>query len=168
MRTIAVTDRLLIREFAPDEQETYLSHFLDEDVARYIPKRTREERVNIFNLALANYEINGDLQIWGMFDKHDGAFIGSCLLRPYRHDHTKAEMGYSMEKKYWGKGMATEMAIAMVKLALENPENNGIVAVTVIDNIGSQRVLEKAGFKRGDNVVEDGEELAYFEYQRSN
>jgi ribosomal-protein-alanine N-acetyltransferase len=37
-----------------------------------------------------------------------------------------------------------------------------IVALTDLENIGSQRVLEKSGFIRMDNLLKNGEELAYF------
>ena len=59
MRIITQTPRLTIREFIPDELEAYLNHFNDEELCRYIPKRTREERINIFHKAIANYT-NGE------------------------------------------------------------------------------------------------------------
>ena len=80
MTTIAETPRLIIREFLPEEQETYLAHFTDELVLQYIPKRSREERIAIFQKAMNQYAVNKKLGIWGIFNKADGDFIGSCLL----------------------------------------------------------------------------------------
>ena len=159
---IAETPRLIIREFLLREEEIYLNHFIDDEVCQFIPKRSREERVNIFLSALVNYISNKQLGIWGMFDKVTGEFVGSCLLRFFNNELDKIELGYSLEKKYWGKGLASEMARAMVAYAFEHNEAAEVVAVTDIANIGSQRVLEKAGLIRVENIVRDGEELAYF------
>lgn len=159
---IAETPRLIIREFLLREEEIYLNHFNDEEVCQFIPKRTREERVNIFLSALVNYISNKQLGIWGMFDKATGEFVGSCLLRFFNTEMDKIELGYSLEKKYWGKGLASEMAKAMVAYAFEHNKAAEVVAVTDIANIPSQRVLEKAGLIRVENIMRDGEELAYF------
>lgn len=166
MNTIAETPRIIVREFLPEEENTYLNHFNDEMVTQYIPKRSREERIGIFRKALEQYPINKKLGIWGMFNKADGDFIGSCLLRLFNAEPRKVELGYSMDRKYWGIGIGTEMAKAMVAYGLSNPKILEIVALTELENIGSQRVLEKTGFKRMDNLLKDGEELAYFRVQK--
>src|SRR5260221_11151212 len=162
MNIIAETSRIIVREFLLEEQDIYLNHFNDEMVTQSITKRSREERIGIFRKALEQYPINKKLGIWGMFNKADGDFIGSCLLRPFNAEPGKVELGYSMDRKYWGMGIATEMANAMVIHSLSDPNTSEIVALTDLENIGSQRVLEKSGFKRMDNFLKDGEELAYF------
>jgi len=162
MSIITRTPRITIREFLPEEIETYLAHFTDEKVALYLPKRSREERINIFNNALSQYPVTKTAGIWGMFDPTTTEFIGSCLLRPFNDDPTILELGYSMEQKYWGQGIGAEMAIAMVEHAFADTTITAIVAVTTLENIGSQRVLEKAGLKREGDLVRNGEELAFF------
>jgi ribosomal-protein-alanine N-acetyltransferase len=163
MYTIAQTPRLIIREFLPQEQDIYLNHFNDEEVLRYLPQRTHEERINIFRSAIAAYAGNKQLGTWGIFDKADGQFIGSCLLRLFTEDPEKVELGYSLERNYWGKGLGTEMSIAMVNYAFEQMDVEQVVAVTVVENIASQAVLLKTGFERKDNLNRNGLELAYFE-----
>jgi ribosomal-protein-alanine N-acetyltransferase len=166
MHIIAQTPRLIIREFLPEEQETYLHHFTDEEVCLYLPKRTTDERINIFQTALANYENSKLTGIWGMFNKGTGEFIGSCLLRLFNGDPKILEVGYSMDKKYWGQGIGTEMTEAMVAHSFSDADIDEVVAVTVLENIGSQRVLEKAGLLRADNFFRDGLELAFFRKPR--
>jgi ribosomal-protein-alanine N-acetyltransferase len=166
MATITQTPRLTIREFLPDEENTYLNHFNDEMVIQYIPKRSREERINIFRKGLEQYAASKTTGLWGIFSKNDGDFIGSCLLRPFYDETGVLELGYSLEKKYWGGGFATEMATAMVAHGLSDQSISEIVAVTELENVDSQRVLEKAGLKRVDNLLRDGEELAYFKTRR--
>ena len=166
MHIITQTPRLIIREFSPEEQETYLHHFTDEEVCLYLPKRTTEERINIFQTAIANYANSKLTGIWGMFDKESGEFIGSCLLRPFNGDVKILEVGYSMDKKYWGQGIGTEMTEAMVAHSFADADIDEVAAVTVLENIASQRVLEKAGLERADNFFRDGLELAFFRKAR--
>jgi len=162
MYTIAQTPRLIIREFLPQELDTYLHHFSDEEVCRHIPARNTEERTNIFHTALANYSGSKQTGIWGMFNKETGEFIGSCLLRPFNGDATIMEVGYSMDRKHWGQGLATEMVTAMIAHSFANDNIVEVAGVTTLENIGSQRVLEKAGLLRVDNLLRDNLELAYF------
>ena len=166
MQIIAETARLIIREFLPEEEPVFLAHYTDEEVLRYIPKRAREERIAIFHRSIAAYGDKTQLRIWGIFNKTDGDFIGTCLLRPFLYDATKGELGYSIERKYWNQGIGTEMAIAMVNYALSHMDQPTVAAIIVAENIASQRVLEKAGFKPLELKVEGAENLIFFEYQQ--
>ena len=166
MRIITQTPRLIIREFAPEEQDTYLQHFTNEEVCLYIPKRSTEERIKIFQTAIAGYADSKLMGIWGMFSKDTGEFIGSCLLRPHNDNPRILEIGYSIDKVFWGQGISTEMAKALVEYAFTYPFIEEVVAVTVIENIASQRVLENAGLKRVENIFHDGLELAHFRRSR--
>jgi ribosomal-protein-alanine N-acetyltransferase len=163
--SITQTERITIREYLPEELETFLNHLFDERVALYIPKRNRQERIAIFNNALNNYKTIKAHGIWGMFDKVSGEFIGGCLLRPYDDEFDTLEIGYSIVPKLWGQGLATEMIAGLVKYGFTENHIKQIVAVTELPNIASQRVLAKNGFVRGDNVMDDIE-LAFFRLPR--
>jgi len=162
MSIIAQTPRIIIREFLAEELETYLKHFTDEQVTLHLPKRSREERIIIFNNALTQYQITSATGIWAIFDSATHDFAGSCLLRPFDDKAGVLELGYSLEQKYWGRGIATEMANAILAHGFNDNTITEIVAVTTLANAGSQRVLQKAGFNQGDNLIRNGEELAYF------
>jgi ribosomal-protein-alanine N-acetyltransferase len=166
MHIIIQTPRLIIREFLSEELDTYLHHFNDEAVCLYIPKRTREERIGIFGRAIEGYAVTKQSGIWGMFTKVNDEFIGSCLLRVYDNDAEKMEIGYSIDKKYWGQGLGTEMTEAMIEYCFTNKGVIEIVGLTTLENIGSHRVLEKAGLQRQEDINRDGEELALFKVVR--
>ena len=121
MSIIIQTPRIIIREYLPEEQVFYLTHFTDERVALYLPRRSRYERIGIFNNALKQYTVTKTTGTWGMFNKITGEFIGSCLLRPFNDEPGVVELGYSLEQKYWGQGLATEMAAAIITHGLSAP-----------------------------------------------
>ena len=64
-------------------------------------------------------------------------------------DGHKADIGYGLAAKYWGQGIATEAVKMAVKMVLMDfPGIVRLQAFTYVENIGSQRVLETAGFKK--------------------
>ncbi|CAL9210416.1 unnamed protein product [Musa hybrid cultivar] len=64
-------------------------------------------------------------------------------------DRCKGELGYVLATAHWGRGYATaavKMAVRSVFQEVEGLER--VEALVDVDNKGSQRVLEKAGFVR--------------------
>jgi len=162
MHDIAHTPRFVIRNFRPEEEEHFMSLFDDDQVTLHLPKRSRKENLEIFKKTLSDYTAHKSLGRWGLFNNADGEFIGMCLLRNYDDEDGKIELGYVLARKYWGKGIASEMAMIMVGYGFTHANAKEIVAVTTLENTGSQKVLQKAGLERMDNFVRDGEKLAYF------
>ncbi|GMJ01902.1 hypothetical protein like AT2G32030 [Hibiscus trionum] len=64
-------------------------------------------------------------------------------------DRCRGEVGYVLAAKYWGKGIATR-AVKMVAETIfeEWPDLERLEALVDVENLGSQRVLEKPGFVR--------------------
>jgi ribosomal-protein-alanine N-acetyltransferase len=166
MRIIAQTPRFCIREFVPAEEEAYLSLFDDKEVTLHLPKRTRHENQQMFRDTFKDYEEKNVLGRWGIFNNGDEAFIGLCLLRPYLNSADQVELGYVLGKRFWGKGIAGEMAQIMVAYTFTHTNISEIVAITTLLNTGSQKVLMNAGLERLNNIFRDGEELAFFRLRK--
>ncbi len=71
--------------------------------------------------------------------------VGMIEIRIEGH---KAEIGYVLARVHWDKGYMTEAAQALVDWAFQQPEIYRVYATTSVDNIGSQRVMEKIGMTR--------------------
>lgn len=77
----------------------------------------------------------------------DGSFCGAAGVHPQEDIMRKnAELGYWVAEPYWGKGIATIVVLKMVDYGFANFDVNRIFARPYGPNIGSQKVLEKAGF----------------------
>lgn len=59
-----------------------------------------------------------------------------------------AEMGYWLGEPYWGRGLTTRAVLATCEWAFGNYKLTRIFAMAFSHNVGSMRVLEKAGFER--------------------
>nr|WP_315028721.1 GNAT family N-acetyltransferase [uncultured Chryseobacterium sp.] len=154
-------DTIIIREFIPQEFNLFFNLFEDENVTRYLPYKTPEEYKEMFGKALSDYK-EGPFSRWGIFNIHNDDFVGMCLARVFLDNPEQIEIGYTLAKDYWGKGLGTEVCKALVGHCLSLNHQKDIIAVTDLDNIGSQKVLAKSGFKRIENLIREERELAYF------
>jgi RimJ/RimL family protein N-acetyltransferase len=66
----------------------------------------------------------------------------------YRHNGHKADIGYVLGRKHWGRGIMTEAGRAVVERLFAIPGVRRVWATCDVDNIGSARVLEKIGMTR--------------------
>jgi RimJ/RimL family protein N-acetyltransferase len=96
---------------------------------------------------LAHWKSHG-YGAWAFRDKIDGAFIGRAGLRNIDIEgRPETELHYALCAEYWGKGLATEIAQALVSIAFEQLDLPDVVSFTLPTNRASQRVMEKAGFR---------------------
>ncbi|KAI5922582.1 acetyltransferase domain-containing protein [Camillea tinctor] len=103
--------------------------------------------------------------LFGVFLASTGEFIGEGGVHSIISDVGWPEIGYKIKREYWGRGYATEFLhgildawwhlprravdVEILSLAIGAGETEEhIYANADIENVGSQRVLEKLGFKR--------------------
>ena len=76
-------------------------------------------------------------------------------------ERANAELGYWIGEPYWGRGLMTEVVRAFSEFALEDYSLNRLEAWVFAWNLGSARVLEKAGYEFEGRMrraaVKDGE-----------
>jgi len=101
-----------------------------EDGERFIGFASSKDPTQIFAI-----EINGEAS-------------GGIGLQPQDDIHKRnAELGYWLAEPYWGHGIITEAIKEIVKFGFMTYDIDRIFARPFGSNIGSQRALEKAGFK---------------------
>jgi RimJ/RimL family protein N-acetyltransferase len=139
------TRRLRLRRFAPSDEPALIALDSDEEVMRYIGSRggTPEEIVARVRERVA--ADHGALGWWRVEGKDDGTFhgVGALLRMPEGDD---VELAYRLARASWGRGIATEAAMALTGYAIGEVGLPRVVAVTFPENTASQRVLRKLGF----------------------
>ncbi|WP_295720992.1 GNAT family N-acetyltransferase [Mucilaginibacter sp.] len=167
MNIIIQTPRLLIREFTAADEDLSLLMDEDERLTQYVKKRTPAESKQVFKDTLKDYKNKTGLGRWGIFNVGDNEFIGVCMLKPSESDGDKIELGYRLHLKYWGQGIATELAKALINYGLNKVGLLEICAVTHPNNAASQKVLLKAGFERWGEAFWYGEDLPFFRVRKA-
>ncbi|KAJ1293237.1 hypothetical protein BS78_01G053000 [Paspalum vaginatum] len=79
-----------------------------------------------------------------------GAVVGAVSVAPTA-ERCRAELGYVLARAHWGKGVATAAVRRALRAVLAGAEVEGLARVEAlvdVDNPASQRVAEKAGFRR--------------------
>jgi RimJ/RimL family protein N-acetyltransferase len=178
MSTFLETDRLVLRQFTQDDAQLLFDFNSDPDVIRYVglhsPTELRPYQEFIREKCLAYYNRYATLGFWAAVEKATGQFIGWFHLRPaldYRfateagYQQGDLDLGYRLRKSAWGKGYATEGAKALIEIALRQRNINRVVAATSIENVASQRVLEKVGLTPTSQFTLPGYERPVMKYE---
>ncbi|XP_015690600.1 uncharacterized N-acetyltransferase p20 [Oryza brachyantha] len=79
-----------------------------------------------------------------------GRPVGQVSVWPYADEGGhRANLGYALAHGLWGRGIAAAAIIQVVARVFDElPGLERLEAVTDVENVRSQRVLEKAGFRR--------------------
>ncbi len=97
--------------------------------------------------------VGGYFTIW---EEATDKFIGWVCLRPETESGLRYELGYRLLPEYWGKGIASEAALAMMRKGFLEWKVPEIFAIAYVENRGSVRVMEKVGL-RFDAIQSDRE-----------
>lgn len=146
------TPRLVLRRLEDTDAELLFELDSDPEVRRHVhagPPDLQRIRREILPRMCAYYDRRNHLGFWAAEQKPDRAFVGWFCLRPEAGPEGDAEpdLGFRLRRRVWGRGLATEGAAGLVARAFEEPETSRVVAVSLVDNRASQRVLEKLGFE---------------------
>ncbi|NLT47553.1 MAG: GNAT family N-acetyltransferase [Clostridiales bacterium] len=140
------TERLLLRGFTLDDAADVYAYAKNPNVGPHggwkPHENIEESRKIIEDLFLGKYHI------WAMVDKGTGTLIGSI---GYEEDTKRPEtgcmeLGYAMAEDFWGKGLMTEAARAVIRYGFETMELPMISIYHNPVNHRSKRVIEKCGF----------------------
>jgi RimJ/RimL family protein N-acetyltransferase len=86
--------------------------------------------------------------IFGIELKEKKEVVGVISLENVDFEHRHAEVGYWLGKKYRGKGIMTEAGKLVLNFAFEKLKLHRVDAGVFSDNLISQKVLKKLGFKK--------------------
>ena len=92
--------------------------------------------------------------VWMLRDRHDGRLAGRALLRHVLIEGVdEVEVGYGLLAEFWGRGLGTEIATTLVRMAFDDLGLPSVIALTLPDHVRSQRVMTKAGLSYDRDVV---------------
>jgi RimJ/RimL family protein N-acetyltransferase len=144
------TERLLLRPFFAEDIPS-VQFYADPEVMRYIPGGARDKSqlterfLGQIDVRRADWARLG-FGMWAIVLNATGRVIGHCGLQ-YLPDRSDVEVFYLLDKPYWNQGFATEAAEATIHFGFERAGLKRIVALAMPENIGSRRVMEKAGMR---------------------
>jgi [ribosomal protein S5]-alanine N-acetyltransferase len=143
------TSRLRLRPpVVEDAAAIFNAYTQDAKVARYTtwsPHRSLDETRKFLERYCEAGRKAGTVFSWLMTMSEGGHAAG---IIDFRLTAGRAEVGYVLARRYWGRGFMTEAAGAVVEWVIAQPEIHRVWATVDLDNVASQRVLEKVGMVR--------------------
>lgn len=87
---------------------------------------------------------------WAAIEKATGCWIGKIGLDELDDwtDVDKIEVGFELHQAWWGRGLATEGALAALSFGFEQHGLERIISVTAASHAAARRVMEKARTRR--------------------
>ncbi|MFI6811948.1 GNAT family N-acetyltransferase [Nonomuraea sp. NPDC050328] len=143
------TERLLLRRITADDVDHLVELDSDPEVMRHLSGGVPTSREKIVGEVLPRIlSYTGDQGFFAAIEKSTGDFLGWFLLRAkHGEPEDEPELGYRLRKIAWGKGYATEGSVALITKAFTELGARRVYAETLAANIGSRRVMEKAGLQ---------------------
>lgn len=145
---IFASDRLIARRFGLEDLAAFVAMRNDPEVARYQSWESYSaDDGRRFIAELSGLE-PGDPG-WFQFaleERRTGGFVGDCGLNILADDRRLAQIGYSIARPHWNRGLATEAVRSLAEFAFSAFGLHRITASADPRNAASCRVLEKAGF----------------------
>jgi len=147
------TQRLVLRRLTGADVDHLVELDSDPGVMRFLTGQPTPREV-IENETLPAMLSHEDRRFgsWAAHERAGGGFVGWFQLRspqwplvPTGPDD--AELGYRLRTSCWGKGYGTEGSLALIHKAFTELGLERVVATTMAVNIGSRRVMEKAGMR---------------------
>jgi ribosomal-protein-alanine N-acetyltransferase len=143
------TDRLSLRRFRTTDLGWLSSLYADPDVTRFLGGTKTEAQVRgMFTTRILDYYyVHPGLGIWMTIEQATGAPVGFHLINNIQGEST-IQIGFGLARPAWGRGFATEMALALVEYAFVDLDLDYIAGMASLGNVASQHVLQKVGLNR--------------------
>ena len=151
MKLYIETERLLLREWTPNDLPTFIKMNQDPEVMEFFPKiLDSKESIDFYQRICKEF----DKVKYGLFAverKSDHKFIGYTGLHKadFPANFTPCiEIGWRLIKDVWNQGYATEAAKACLQYGFINLNIKEIYSFTAAINKRSERVMQKIGLQK--------------------
>jgi RimJ/RimL family protein N-acetyltransferase len=162
MRFPIRTERLELRPFAPADAAAMLLVYGDAEVMRYVGTVADAAETQRMLADYAEHQERHGFSFWAVVERASGEVIGDAGLYLLEGRGPQVEVGYTLGRRWWGRGYATEAAAACLAAAFGELGLEEVVAVADAANPASLRVLEKIGMVRSGSRTSHGHEQALF------
>lgn len=174
MKLPIFTERLMLRKLTEEDVDNIFLLDSNPDVMKYVgvsPITKNEESAKMIENIINQYEKNGTGRL-AVIEKESNQFIGwsgiKLLTEEVNGLKNVYELGYRFLPEFWGKGYATESAIASLDLGFNQLNADKIYAYADVGNESSNRILTKLGFENKGTFLDKGDICNWYELEKNN
>jgi ribosomal-protein-alanine N-acetyltransferase len=142
------TDRLILRDFQPDDFEAFFLTSQDPEYQRlYSEKETTRGFWRIIFDRNLSPEKEDRLQYQLAICLQTGELIGTCGVRTEDEKNQQASFGCAIARPYWGKGLAFEASHRIIDYGFSSLPLHRIFAETNSENTRARLLAERLGMR---------------------
>jgi RimJ/RimL family protein N-acetyltransferase len=151
------TERLVLRYPEPRDADALFGYYSDPDVTRHIPIATLDRRGAEAEIRRRLPEPDGTERGINLIlaVELDGTLVGDLFLMPKGPSYSQAEVGWTLDPRFHGRGIATEAARALIGLAFDHYGVHRVTAVLDARNERSAALCERLGMRRESHKQRD-------------
>jgi ribosomal-protein-alanine N-acetyltransferase len=156
------TARLRLRPLRRSDLDALERIYLDPEVARFLITRpqTREDVSRNLDNMLEQAKHFG---LWAIELKETGELIGRAGFYGYTMGGSlEPELAYLLRRDCWGKGLATEAALAALAHLHAERDPRRVVATVVPEHAVSRHILEKLGMREVGSIQIRGKDVLVY------
>ncbi|MDP4146492.1 MAG: GNAT family protein [Bacillota bacterium] len=151
-------NEITLRKIEASDLDSLFEIYSNEKLFKYSPVMLKKNKATVANM-IGHFERD--------FNKRKEIFLGICLnsepnnivgvaeLFDYSQDVNMITIGYRLNDKFWGKGIATKTVKAVTEFLFNDIGINRIQAYVMPENIKSQNVLQRNGFVK-EGIIRQG------------
>lgn len=141
-----VTERLILRQWRPQDEAPMAAINRDPEVARYLNRPVDDLAIEVFYGLMENHWAQYGFGPYAVQRRHEGDFIG-CVGIAYpaflAAVADRPELRWRLARSAWGSGYATEAAYAVRDEAFDRLGFAELISIIHPDNARSRRIAEK-------------------------
>jgi len=142
------TERLLLKNIERSDVDFIFAQFSDEEVTRYL---FDEEPLTDMNGAdeIIDFYLQAEPRLqhrWIIVRKSDGMKMGTCGFHCWDRKNASIEVGYDLNKNFWGNGYMLEAMQEIIRFAKDKMDMKEIKACISVENQKSISLITKLGF----------------------
>jgi ribosomal-protein-alanine N-acetyltransferase len=145
------SERVLLRSWQPSDLAPWIALNLDAENLRYFPRTYSAEESQASFLRIRDLLNENSYGLWAAEEKSSGEFMGFVGLMHHNIPGIAFmpcyEIGWRLDKKYWGKGYATESAKVVLAFGVRELTISEIFSFTAKGNLPSINVMRKIGLR---------------------
>jgi RimJ/RimL family protein N-acetyltransferase len=164
-----LTERMRLRQWRDDDVEPLAEIYAQPEYTEYMPAHSLEETCTQIERFRRLWTEEGFAH-WAAEDRATGRLIGRIgLLR--HHDWpieaSPVEVGWTLHRDWWGRGLATEGGRAAVDLWRDVlVEDERILSITTASNVRSQRVMRRLALTQRGTASWHGFDVVWYALDR--
>lgn len=139
-------ENIVLRKLETSDLDAYIDYMMDDKIKKQFNfNHTKESATERLNELVKKYEEERKPFVWAIADKQTNELLGIISIDNHSFVNHSFSLAFGITEKYRGHGYAYEASYNLISYIFSNWEMHRLEIAHNIDNIASQKTIEKLG-----------------------